>query len=219
MYRKVFITLLMIYMGLGAQAGNTIDDYREFYQDLGDTTLNPEALRLALMGFENLKDSIDLHESIISIVDFSQPSHSKRYYVIDVHQRKILYREYVAHGKNSGNIWARSFSNTPHSHQSSLGFYITAETYFGKHGLSLRIDGLEQNINHLARKRAIVMHAATYAEESFIKRFGRLGRSFGCPALPSENFPAIINQIKSGTLLFVYSGDKNYKDNSTIITR
>jgi hypothetical protein len=112
---------------------------------------------------------------------------------------------------------AEKFSNTPLSNQSSLGFYKTAETYHGKHGLSLRLDGLEKGINDKARQRAIVIHSAKYAEESFIKTYGRLGRSFGCPALPAGNYTEIIKLIKDGTLLFIYYPQPAYLENSSIL--
>jgi hypothetical protein len=129
----------------------------------------------------------------------------------------VIYQDYIAHGKNTGNLMAEKFSNTPHSNQSSLGFYKTAETYHGKHGLSLKLDGLEIGINDMARQRAIVIHAAKYAEESFIKKYGRLGRSFGCPALPAQNYDEIIELIKGGTLLFIYFPESRYLENSSVL--
>ncbi len=190
---------------------------KSIYDQIGDESLNFEAFQLAYKGWVELKDSLDLKDQILTVIDFSQPSTNKRFYLVDLQQRKILFQDYVAHGKNTGNLWAKSFSNIPNSNQSSLGFYKTAETYHGKHGLSLRLDGLEKGINHLARQRAIVIHAADYAEESFIKKYGRLGRSFGCPALPSGNYQRIISQIKEGTLLYIYFPQKEYLSKSTVL--
>ena len=142
---------------------------------------------------------------------------SARFYLIDLDSRQVIYQDYVAHGRNTGNLMAEYFSNTPHSNQSSLGFYKTAETYHGKHGLSLKLDGLEKGINDKARQRAIVIHSAKYAEASFIKKYGRLGRSFGCPALPVQNYDKIIELIKGGTLLFIYFPEPGYLDNSSVL--
>lgn len=187
------------------------------YKNIGATHMSFEAFDLALKGWEKLKDSIQLKDQIITVVDFSQPSTRKRFYLINLATQKIIYENYVAHGKNSGALNAEKFSNTPSSYQSSLGFYKTAETYFGKHGLSLKLDGLEKGINHLARHRNIVIHSADYAEESFIKKHGRLGRSYGCPALPKEKYNELIEKIKEGTLLFVYYPKSEYLNNSALL--
>ena len=197
--------------------GETSADVRHIYEQIGNRTMSYEAFDLAFRGWNELKDSIDLTNNVISVVDFSQPSTSKRFYLIDLDTRQVIYQDYVAHGKNTGNLMAEKFSNTPHSNQSSLGFYKTGETYFGKHGLSLRLDGLEKGINDKARQRAIVIHSAKYAEETFIRKYGRLGRSFGCPALPAGNFEEIIGLIKGGTLLFIYFPQPGYLDNSSIL--
>lgn len=142
--------------------------------------------------------------SIITLIDFSLPSTQKRLWVIDLSTTTILAESYVAHGKNSGVTNAEKFSNRPNSYQSSLGFYKTGKTYYGKHGYSLRLYGLEKNINDLAFQRAIVMHPASYATEQFIEEHGRLGRSFGCPALPPDVSQKIIDYIKDESLLFIY---------------
>lgn len=155
-------------------------------------------------------------KDLLTIIDFSQPSYKKRLYVLDLNKEKLLYRTYVAHGRETGLTYAREFSNIPNSHQSSLGFYRTAETYRGKHGYSLRLDGLESQINDLARQRAIVMHAADYARESFVQEYGRLGRSLGCPALPPELSQEIISRIKDGSCVFVYADDSEYLTSSQV---
>ena len=187
------------------------------YNQIGNYSLSFEAFDLALSGYSELKDSLHLRENIISVVDFSQPSTKKRFYLINIDTKKVLFQDYVAHGKNTGILEAEKFSNIANSNQSSLGFFKTAETYHGKNGLSLRLDGLEKGINNLARKRAIVIHAADYAEETFIKKYGRLGRSYGCPSLPPENYNKIIELIKEGTLLFIYSPQETYLHSSEIL--
>ena len=184
---------------------------------MNNISLTYEAFDLAYTGWLELKDSLQLKENIISIVDYSQPSNKKRFYLVNLVTRKVIYHNYVAHGKNTGELTARKFSNKPNSQQSSLGFFKTGETYYGKHGLSLKLDGLEEGFNHLARKRNIVIHAANYAEESFIKKYGRLGRSFGCPALPSAIFKEVIEQISDGVLLFIYYPEPEYIDNSSVL--
>lgn len=187
------------------------------YNKIGNKSMSFDAFNLAYTGWMKLKDSLNLKDKIITVVDFSQPSDKKRFYLIDMDSMEVIYQNYVAHGKNTGVLVAKHFSNTPNSYQSSLGFFKTAETYQGKHGLSLKLDGLENGINNKARDRAIVIHAAKYAEESFIKKYGRLGRSFGCPALPSESYPEVIDIIKDGTLLFIYSPQEAYLEISPVL--
>lgn len=212
-----FIIACPILLNASATTKDKKINTKNIYEAICNKTICFEALDFAIQGFEKLQDSIKLKTNIISVLDFSQPSTNKRFYLIDINTKKVLYQDYVAHGKNTGSLMAKNFSNEVNSYKSSLGFYKTAETYFGKHGLSLRLDGLEKGINDKARQRAIVMHAADYAEESFINNHGRLGRSFGCPALPTKNYNKIINLIKNGSLLFIYAPKQNYLQNSTII--
>lgn len=174
-----------------------------------------EVFRLAFSGWEKLDN--ELNTKILTIIDFSLPSTEKRLWVISPDQKEVLFHSVVAHGKNSGQLMASKFSNRPESFQSSLGFYKTGETYQGKHGYSLRLDGLEKGVNDEARNRAIVIHGAEYANESFAKINGRLGRSLGCPALPSELSTEAINLIKDGSLLFVFAKDENYLSNSWLL--
>lgn len=166
------------------------------------------ALDLALDGYEKLEN--ELKKPILTVIDFTLPSTEKRMWIIDLDSEKILLNTVVSHGRNSGNLMAEKFSNRPESYQSSLGFYLTAETYHGKHGYSLRLDGLEKGFNDQARNRAIVIHGADYAREEIAKMSGRLGRSLGCPAVPSELSDEVIDLIKDGSLLFVYGNDQNY---------
>ena len=157
-------------------------------------------------------------QNVLTIIDFTLPSYEKRCYVLDLHSERLLYRTYVAHGRNTGLTYAREFSNAPNSYQSSLGFFRTAETYRGKHGYSLRLDGLESEINDLARERAIVIHAADYVEKRFLQAHGRLGRSLGCPALPPAVNADIIDKIKNGSCLFVYAEDREYLTSSSVFS-
>jgi hypothetical protein len=170
--------------------------------------------------FSNAMESLDEmeygNEEIVTIIDFSKPSTEKRLFILDVKNQKILYHTLVAHGKNTGENMATKFSNNKGSNQSSLGLFRTGESYHGKHGYSLRLDGLENGINDNARSRAVVMHSASYVSESFIKRHGRLGRSWGCPAVPVELSKEIIDLIKDGSCLYIYANDINYLDNSIL---
>jgi hypothetical protein len=151
-----------------------------------------------------------IRENILTIIDFNKSSTEKRFFIIDLKKQEIIHESLVAHGKNSGWDIPESFSNVINSKKSSLGFFLTGETYTGKHGLSLKLDGLEKDINDNARKRHIVIHSADYVSNLFIDKFGRLGRSFGCPTLPSENYNKIIDLIKNKSLIFIYSNQKEY---------
>jgi hypothetical protein len=166
-----------------------------------------EIFNKAISGFRQLNNI--RKKNIITIIDFTKPSVEKRFFVIDLEGKKLLYNCFVAHGKNSGDNMAISFSNKPQSLKSSLGFFLTAETYSGKHGYSLRLDGLEENINNNAREREIVIHGADYVSQEYIDKYGRLGRSWGCPALPPEISKEVIDKIADGSCLFIYGKEGN----------
>lgn len=180
---------------------------------LGDT-ISFELFSLAMKGYYSYES---FHSEMLTIIDFSRPSNKKRLYVIDLKNQSLKFHTLVSHGKNTGENHAVHFSNKPKSLKSSLGFYKTAETYYGKHGYSLRLDGLEDGINNNARKRAIVIHGADYVSKNFIKKHGRLGRSFGCPALPITNSKDIIDIIANGSCLFIYSDDESYLNKSSFL--
>jgi hypothetical protein len=179
-----------------------------------------DLLRLALSGYDLLKQEqfIDRPE-VITIIDFSLPSTSERLWVIDLYQAKVLFHSLVSHGRNSGELMAENFSNAPGSFTSSPGFYTTGETYSGRHGLSLKLDGLEKGINDKARERAIVIHGADYVTPDFVTKHGRLGRSHGCPAVPTQLSNEIIETIKDGSCLFIYVPKESYTSNSPIISK
>lgn len=177
-----------------------------------------EVVQLALRGYFNLLAEGKITQgSPLTIIDFSLPSSKERLWILDLEEGKLLHRSLVAHGRNSGDLMAKSFSNVNSSFKSSLGFYVTAETYEGKHGYSLRLDGLETGFNDMARQRAIVIHGADYANRNFVRNTGRLGRSLGCPALPMGLHKSIINTIKEGSCLFIYAKDSNYLNESSLI--
>jgi hypothetical protein len=209
---KVFCSIIiwLILCPVNGIKGITVKENTDIHKLWLGCKLEPvlsfDIFNKAITGFEhteNLKK-----KNIITIIDFSKPSTEKRFFVIDLENEQLLYNCYVAHGKNSGDIYAVSFSNVSGTLKSSLGFYLTAETYFGDHGYSLRLDGTEKGINDNAREREIVIHGADYVGDDFIKRYGRLGRSWGCPALPPELSKKIIDLISGGSCLYIYGKDE-----------
>lgn len=187
---------------------------------LGSIGLGRRVFDYAMKGFNFIKEKgyID-NANIISIVDFSKPSSEKRLFIIDLKHYKVLFNTYVAHGIESGKEFAEDFSNTPSSNKSSLGFYETLGTYMGGNGYSLRLQGLERGINDNANRRDIVIHGAEYVNEGLIRSQGYIGRSWGCPAVPQRLHKPIIDKIKNGTCLFIYSPDKKYLSHSRILNR
>lgn len=178
--------------------------------------LNEEVFFKALKGFENLKKAGLLNQDahLLTVLDFSMSSNMKRLWVIDTNEKKVLFNSLVAHGKNTGEEFATNFSNTNSSLQSSLGFYITDATYNGGNGYSLRLLGMDKGFNDAAYKRAIVMHGADYVSEDFAAAHKRIGRSWGCPAVPKDLTQPIINTIKGRNCLFIYYPDQNYLSKS-----
>lgn len=179
---------------------------------LKEKGLSKEAFDYAYKGYKKLLEKKLINcPDYLTICDFSQSAKQKRLYLIDIANNKIVLNTYVAHGRNSGGEYATRFSNKPTSLQSSLGFYITKNTYTGEHGLSLRVEGLEAGFNDRAYRRAIVVHGATYIGE------GSIGRSYGCPAIPKNESNTIINTIKNGTCLFIYHPSIKYLQGSKIL--
>jgi hypothetical protein len=164
----------------------------------------------AMRGYLKMQEADRISSRTVSIIDFTLPSTQKRFWVIDLATGNILYHTLVAHGKNSGELYAERFSNKHDSYQSSLGFYVTGNTYIGKHGLSLKLHGMEPGINDRAEARSIVIHSANYVDEAYAKKTGRLGRSWGCPAIPVDNHKEIVTLLAGGTCLFIYYPDKHY---------
>lgn len=190
--------------------------YLDVYDQLqlGQTGLQRSVFEYALRGWQKVNPS----KSTLTIVDLSQPSTHKRMYVVDLIKKKLLFNTYVAHGRNSGDLVPNQFSNTQSSFQSSLGFYQTLNTYMGKHGLSLQLKGLEKGFNDNVFNRNIVLHGADYVCENVIRKTGRLGRSQGCPAVPYADSKGIIQAVKGGSCLFVYSPDTDYLKKSAYLT-
>lgn len=179
-----------------------------------------QVLETALAGYEILNQTQTIvRPEVITIIDFSLPSDKERLWVLDLANNKVLFHCLVSHGRNSGDLMAENFSNIPGSFASSPGFYATGDTYTGKNGLSLVLEGLEAGINDKARDRAIVMHGANYVSPEYIKENGRLGRSYGCPAVPEEISAKIIQSIKGGSCLFIYAPILSYTSKSQIISK
>jgi len=177
----------------------------ELYRQLDDKDLSYKALETALKGFVNLQLEKKIEKvDYLTVIDMSMSANQNRFFLIDLNEKRIAHKSVVAHGRNSGGEYARSFSNQAGSFKSSIGFYKTAETYQGKHGLSLRLDGLEYS-------------NADYVSQSFIKNNGRLGRSLGCPSLPKKNYEKIVEKIRGGSLLFIYYPEKTYLSRSVLV--
>lgn len=179
---------------------------------------NAEVLSYGIKGYLKLQEEEKIPQGKpLTLIDFSLPSSEKRMWIIDMRDGSIIHHGHVSHGRNSGDLMASRFSNISSSYMSSLGFYLTGETYQGKHGYSLRLDGLEKGFNDKARDRSIVIHGADYAKETFISQSGRLGRSLGCPALPHEIVAEVIDIIKDNSCLFIYGNDQEYLQKSNFL--
>lgn len=220
--QRVFIYLLLFFIPANYSTTSETrlnemiaSGYHELYDEMDlDNVVDYMAFEQAMEGYNQIETS---KKDILTLIDFTKPSTQERLYVLDVKERKLLYSSLVSHGRNSGENYATSFSNISGSYKSSLGFYLTENTYQGKNGYSLILEGLEKGINDKARERAIVVHGAPYSNPSVIAYGGRLGRSQGCPALPQAVSKDIINTIKGGSVLFIYANDKNYEKKSRIL--
>lgn len=179
--------------------------------------LSREAYHRAILGYLMLEIAGKIaNRGVLSIIDFSLPSTMKRLFVLDMYNGRLLFNSLVAHGRSSGMLMATRFSNRPHSYMSSLGFYLTGDTYHGHNGYSLRLEGIDKGWNDNAARRAIILHPAWYVSEEHIRDRGYLGRSEGCPAVPVSLHKAIIDQIRGGSCLFLYGPDKHYMQRQEI---
>ncbi|MGE5518468.1 MAG: murein L,D-transpeptidase catalytic domain family protein [Candidatus Dadabacteria bacterium] len=191
----------------------------ELYRQMGlvNFDLAKEALDYAVKGYEKLLDQgkVD-NQQYLSIVDFTKPSDEKRFYLLDLLNRKVVMNTYVMHGRNSGKLFAERFSNRINSNESSLGFYKTSYTYNGSRGYSLRLNGLEKGFNSNAAKRGVVVHGSNYINEERAKE-GKIARSEGCPAIPRTDTKEVIRRIKDGSILFIYHPTEKYLEGSSIL--
>lgn len=179
---------------------------------LNETGLDLAVFQKAVTGYFNLKASnkVPQYSSVVTIVDLAKPSSTKRMWIVDVINKELILNTWVAHGNGSGDDLAQYFSNESDSHASSLGFYVTEGVYNGKHGRSLRLNGMDPGFNDNARSRSIVVHAAPYVSQGSINQLGRLGRSEGCPAVSPKVAKKVINTIKGGSVLFINGNDRSY---------
>lgn len=201
---------------LSTAAGELYALYDNLHLD--DYGLSKKAFDYGLKGYDYLLSKKKIFNSnYLTICDFSQSSRNKRLYVIDLKDGRLLINTYVAHGRNSGGEYATRFSNRPESLESSLGFYVTGKTYYGEHGLTLNLFGVDYGFNNRAAQRKIVLHGADYAEKKYLNSNQFLGRSFGCPAVPQSQSASIINFIKNGTCLFIYHPTAKYLHGSKIL--
>lgn len=214
-----FGSFFFLFGGNGESIVQDTFKHSKFYHKLLLSGISYESFVYGLDGYKQICDSLHICYRYLCVADFQKPSSEKRIYVIDMQDSSLFHSDYVAHGRNSGQLHAESFSNIMHSNQSSLGFYLISESYEGKHGLSIRLDGLDAGFNDRARDRAIVMHAADYAEPSIILSTGRLGRSLGCPALPQEGFSKVALSIAAKSVLFIYYPQKEYLSQSVWLNR
>jgi hypothetical protein len=183
-------------------------------------TIDPKVLRLALQATTcaTQQGAVARRPATMTVIDYSRPSTRPRLWVVDLKSGDVLFEELVAHGQGSGGDLATQFSDLPDSHQSSLGLFVTEETYTGKHGYSLRLQGLENGVNSRARERAIVVHAADYVSKASVGTLGRLGRSWGCPALGPNVAKRVIDTIKGGSVIFSYYPDKTWLSGSKFLS-
>jgi hypothetical protein len=193
-------------------------DSLELALSLAAPHLDPVVLDLALKSYANaVRSGLVPDPSMLTVIDYSRPSDEPRFFVFDLEARDLVFEELVAHGKNTGRRLATEFSNVESSLKTSLGLFVTQDTYVGKHGRSLRLEGLETGFNDRARARAIVIHGADYVNAATAKSQGRLGRSLGCPAVRPEIATPLIKAVKDGGLLFAYYPDQRWLDRSTYL--
>jgi len=219
MKKIALITLLLVFSN-SALAINIFSGAKAKNIAAKTNDLKPSLLKLAIEAFHNAKRSgINTNKQILTVIDYSLPSTKKRLWVLDLNQEKILYSSMVAHGKNSGENHTTNFSNRIGSLQTSLGLFLTEGTYFGRDGYSLYLKGLEKGFNDNAKTRTIVLHGAPYVSKQFVAAAGRVGRSWGCPAVEKPLAEPIINTIKNGTMIFAFYPDKNWLAKSEFINQ
>lgn len=214
--KKILITAIFSFSSLISFSNSFIADTKDLYTQMQlNNKMDFRVFENAIKGYNKINAK---NKKFLTIIDFTKPSTTQRFFVLDLEKKNILYDTFVTHGKNSGKIMAINFSNTINSYKSSLGFFVTdSEGYNGSNGYSLRLKGLEPGINSNAFARNIVVHGADYAKANYIEDLGFLGRSLGCPAIPTELSREVIDTIKNGTILFIAGNDEKYYKRSSII--
>lgn len=215
----LLITLLSINFSINSGYAGTVPQVNQEVKTLSKKApeLNPKVLQMALKAYNKALDKGVVHKPILTVIDYSQPSFKQRMWIFDLEAHKLLYNTYVAHGRNSGATTPKHFSNRNSSKESSLGTYVTRETYNGSKGISLNLQGLEKGFNDNAYTRRVVMHGAWYVEPNFIKNAGHAGRSWGCPSIAQSIARPVINLLKGGSVIFAYFPDANYLHKSQYI--
>ncbi len=207
-FRWSALVLASLVCAARSPAAEPVDPVSRFASQPGAP--REDVLRLAIRAQAcALKQGVG-RSDLLALIDYSLPSTEPRFWVLDLEAGRVLFRELVAHGRGSGEDQATSFSNAPGSRKSSLGLYVTEETYAGSHGTSLRLKGLEPGVNDAARARAVVLHPASYVSAAYAKAHARLGRSWGCVALGAEVCQRVIDTLQAGTLLWAYYPDDRW---------
>ena len=233
----IFLSLLII-SNLSFSEGTNLESINQNTVIATETDNKPQKVTLDVKSVYdslNIKGKIDYsifqkaylgyvqipnkNPGVLVIIDYSKPSNEERFYVLDLNKKKLVYSTRVAHSKNSGLEIPLEFSDDPNSYQSSLGFFLTLGEYNGAYGYSLRLKGLEENINANAESRAIVIHGGNIVDDEYIKKFGFAGRSLGCPVLPAALTKEIVNYIKHGRVLFIYGNDEEYIEESLYLSK
>jgi hypothetical protein len=199
----------------------SFENYVDYmYLQVNDSSMNKQSLAEGLRGFYQLKAEGKIKDSSkLTIVDFSKSGNEERLYVIDLFENTLLWKSLVSHGEKTGGLYAKHFSNTTDSHQSSLGFYVTGQRWHdGRLGECLQLYGREY-CNYKALTRGIIVHKADYANCEYIEQNGALGRSYGCPAVPEEGYEDFVNLIDEGTCYFIYHPNRNYHRYSKLLNR
>lgn len=233
----IFLSLLII-SNLSFSEGTNLESINQNTVIATETDNKPQKVTLDVKSVYdslNIKGKIDYsifqkaylgyvqipnkNPGVLVIIDYSKPSNEERFYVLDLNKKKLVYSTRVAHSKNSGLEIPLEFSDDPNSYQSSLGFFLTLGEYNGAYGYSLRLKGLEENINANAESRAIVIHGGDIVDDEYIKKYGFAGRSLGCPVLPAALTKEIVNYIKHGRVLFIYGNDEEYIEESLYLSK
>lgn len=202
MFERLLLPLLFVALALVGQHV-LASELQEALQRAAPQ-LDGRVLQAALQALHCAERDTPNKANRLAVIDYSRPSLERRMWVFDLSRRSLLQREFVAHGRESGELFAERFSNLPGSHQSSLGLFRGAESYRGRHGHSLRLDGLEAGLNDLARARALVIHGADYVAPDWVQKYGRMGRSLGCPAVQQEVIRLVVDQLEDGQYLFAW---------------
>lgn len=215
LFRAFFCVVAITVGALPASASSS----PRLLADLADLapTLDREVLQRAVAAMECALDKGVGAAERLAVIDFSLPSSEQRLWIFDLKGRELLLHDLVAHGQGSGQNLASQFSNVTGSHQSSIGLFRTSESYYGRHGYSLRMDGLEEGVNDRARNRAIVIHGADYVDPAWIDRQGRIGRSQGCPAVRREVAEQVVDTLKDGQFLFSWYPDPEWLASSSYL--